>query len=56
MFQEVWKWNIGLRLVKVILNNFMNDYQIFVSSYLQAELYSIELQCTVNETWTYSLD
>ena len=38
-FQEVWKWNIGLKLVEVILNNFMKGYLIFVYSYPQGELY-----------------
>ena len=41
---------LGLRLVKVILNNFMNDCLIFVCSYPQAELYSVGLQYAVNGT------
>ena len=28
-FSEVWKWNIGLKLARLILNNFMNGYLIF---------------------------
>ena len=42
-FQEVWKCNIGSKLVKVILNGNMNGYLIFTCSYAQAELYSIGL-------------
>ena len=42
-FREVWKWNIDLKLVKIILNNFINGYLIFFCSYPQAELYSIGL-------------
>ena len=28
---QVWKWNIGLKSIKVILNNFINGYLIFTS-------------------------
>ena len=54
VFQKVWKWNIGLKLVKVILNNVMNVYLIFTCSYPQAELYLIGLQYAVNGTWTHN--
>ena len=50
-FQEVEhlrKWNIGLQLVKVILNNFLNGCLMFTCSYQQAELYSVGLQYAVN--------
>ena len=53
-FQEVWKWNSGLKLVKAILNNFLNGYLIFTCSYPQAELYSIQLHYAVNGTWTHN--
>ena len=49
-FQEVWKWNNGLQLVKVILNNFMNDNLIFMCSYPKAQLYSVALQYASNGT------
>ena len=42
--KEVCKWNIGLKMVEVILNNFLNGYQIFICSYPQAKLYSTGLQ------------
>ena len=46
--------NIGLKLVKVMLNNFMNGYLIFVCSYPQVDLYSIGLTYAVNRTWTHN--
>ena len=53
-FQEVWKLNIDLKLIKVKLNNFVNSYLIFICSYPQAELYPVELQYTVNGTWSHN--
>ena len=35
---------------KLILNNFVNGYLIFICSYSQAEFYSVGLWYVVNET------
>ena len=55
-FQEVWKWNIGLKLVKIIMNNFMNGYLILICSYQQAELSLIGSKYAVNRLNPQLLD
>ena len=50
MFSGGMEINFGLELVKVILNNFMNGYLIFVCHYPQAELYPVRLQYVANGT------